>query len=30
MIFDKEKLLSVYDATKDKEPMRSPEMGGTV
>ena len=23
MIFDKEKLLSVYDATKDKEPMRS-------
>ncbi|HZL89392.1 MAG TPA: NADH-quinone oxidoreductase subunit I [Pirellulaceae bacterium] len=30
MIFDKEKLLSVYDATKDKEPMRSPQMGGTA
>ncbi len=30
MIFDKEKLLSVYDATKDKEPMTSPELGGTV
>jgi NADH-quinone oxidoreductase subunit I len=30
MIFDKEKLLSVYDATKDTEPMRSPGMGGTV
>lgn len=30
MVFDKEKLLSVYDATKDKEPMRSPSMGGTV
>lgn len=30
MIFDKEKLLSVYDATKDTEPMRSPSMGGTV
>ena len=30
MIFDKEKLLSVYDATKDNEPMRSPQMGGTV
>jgi NADH-quinone oxidoreductase subunit I len=23
MVFDKEKLLSVYDATKDQEPMRS-------
>jgi NADH-quinone oxidoreductase subunit I len=30
MIFDKEKLLSVYDATKDKEPMKSPSLGGTV
>jgi hypothetical protein len=30
MIFDKEKLLSVYDVTKDKEPMQSPSMGGTV
>ena len=30
MIFDKEKLLSVYDATKDKEPMKSTAMGGTV
>jgi NADH-quinone oxidoreductase subunit I len=30
MIFDKEKLLSVYDATKDKEPMQSPALGGTV
>lgn len=30
MVFDKEKLLSVYDATKDKEPMQSPRMGGTV
>jgi NADH-quinone oxidoreductase subunit I len=30
MIFDKEKLLSVYDMTKDKEPMQSPAMGGTV
>ena len=28
MIFDKEKLLSVYEATKDKEPMRSSRMGG--
>ena len=27
---DKEKLLSVYDETKDKEPMRSEELGGTV
>ncbi len=30
MIFDKEKLLSVYDETKDEEPMRSPSMGGTA
>ncbi|MDX1947391.1 MAG: NADH-quinone oxidoreductase subunit I [Pirellulaceae bacterium] len=30
MIFDKEKLLSVYDATKDKEPMKSPALGGTA
>ena len=30
MIFDKEKLLSVYDMTKDKEPMKSASLGGTV
>ncbi len=30
MVFDKEKLLSVYDETKDKEPMASPAVGGTV
>ena len=30
MIFDKEKLLSVYDMTKDKEPMKSPALGGTA
>lgn len=30
MIFDKEKLLSVFDATKDKEPMKSAAFGGTV
>ena len=30
MIFDKEKLLSVFDATKDKEPMQSPALGGTA
>lgn len=30
MIFDKEKLLSVFDETKDKEPMRSAEFGGTL
>jgi len=30
MIFDKEKLLSVYDVTKDKEPMKSAQMGGTL
>ena len=30
MIFDKEKLLSVFDMTKDKEPMKSPALGGTA
>ncbi len=30
MIFDKEKLLSVYDKTKDSEPMKSAEFGGTL
>ena len=30
MIFDKEKLLSVYDQTKDAEPMKSAELGGTL
>jgi len=30
MIFDKEKLLSVYDQTKDSEPMKSRELGGTL
>jgi NADH-quinone oxidoreductase subunit I len=30
MVFDKEKLLSVYDATKDQEPMKSRQLGGTV
>lgn len=30
MIFDKEKLLSVYDMTKDAEPMKSAAYGGTV
>ena len=30
MIFDKEKLLSVYDMTKDAEPMKSESMGGTL
>lgn len=30
MIFDKEKLLSVYDQTKDTEPMPSTAMGGTL
>ena len=30
MIFDKEKLLSVYDETKDREPMQSPGRGGTL
>ena len=30
MIFDKEKLLSVYDQTKDAEPMKSAASGGTV
>jgi len=28
MIFDKEKLLSVYDMTKDAEPMKSASLGG--
>ncbi|MBI1901332.1 MAG: NADH-quinone oxidoreductase subunit I [Planctomycetia bacterium] len=30
MIFDKEKLLGVFDATKDTEPMQSPKLGGTL
>jgi NADH-quinone oxidoreductase subunit I len=30
MIFDKEKLLSVFDMTHDREPMKSPALGGTV
>jgi NADH-quinone oxidoreductase subunit I len=30
MIFDKEKLLSVYDQTKEAEPMRSEALGGTL
>ncbi len=30
MIFDKEKLLSVFDRTKDAEPMQSPQKGGTL
>ncbi|HEV3341008.1 MAG TPA: NADH-quinone oxidoreductase subunit I [Pirellulales bacterium] len=30
MIFDKEKLLSVYDQTKDTEPMKSRDLGGTT
>lgn len=30
MVFDKEKLLSVYDMTKDAEPMRSANLGGAV
>ena len=30
MIFDKEKLLSVYDQTIDAEPMKSKSLGGTV
>src|SRR5262245_24583630 len=30
MIFDKEKLLSVYDQTKDSEPMPSAALGGTL
>lgn len=30
MIFDKEKLLSVYDMTKDAEPMKSIALGGTL
>jgi NADH-quinone oxidoreductase subunit I len=30
MVFDKEKLLSVYDQTKDAEPMKSKAYGGTA
>ena len=30
MIYDKEKLLSIFDMTKDKEPMKSPALGGTA
>ena len=30
MVYDKEKLLSVYDQTKDREPMQSPAKGGTL
>jgi NADH-quinone oxidoreductase subunit I len=30
MIYDKEKLLSVYDQTKDAEPMKSHALGGTL
>ena len=30
MIFDKEKLLSIYDQTKDAEPMKSTAFGGTA
>jgi ferredoxin len=30
MIFDKEKLLSVFDMTKDAEPMKSSALGGTL
>ena len=30
MIFDKEKLLSVYDQTIENEPMKSHELGGTT
>ncbi|HEV2970283.1 MAG TPA: NADH-quinone oxidoreductase subunit I [Pirellulales bacterium] len=30
MIFDKEKLLSVFDQTKDHEPMQSAKLGGTL
>jgi NADH-quinone oxidoreductase subunit I len=30
MIFDKEKLLSVYDESKDAEPMKSHALGGTL
>ncbi|MEX0585047.1 MAG: NADH-quinone oxidoreductase subunit I [Pirellulales bacterium] len=30
MVFDKEKLLSVYDRTKDSEPMPSAALGGTL
>ncbi len=30
MVFDKEKLLSVFDMTKESEPMPSEELGGTL
>ena len=30
MVFDKEKLLSVFDQTKDAEPMKSAALGGTL
>jgi hypothetical protein len=30
MVFDKEKLLSVFDMTHDREPMKSTALGGTV
>jgi NADH-quinone oxidoreductase subunit I len=30
MIFDKEKLLSVFDETKDSEPMKSATIGGAL
>ena len=30
MIFDKEKLLSVFDETVDAEPMQSAAVGGTL
>jgi hypothetical protein len=30
MIFDKEKLLSVYDMTRNAEPMKSESLGGTL
>ena len=30
MVFDKEKLLSVYDMTKDREPMKSATAGGSA
>jgi NADH-quinone oxidoreductase subunit I len=30
MIFDKEKLLSVFDKTRDVEPMKSEALGGTL
>jgi NADH-quinone oxidoreductase subunit I len=30
MVYDKEKLLSVYDRTKDQEPLKSAAVGGTL